>query len=334
MRLRSVRLHNVRRFTDPVQIDGIGDGLSVLCAPNEQGKSTFFDALHALFFKDRKSWDREVRALVPYAGGDPAVAVELELDDASYRLEKRWNRSRSGEVRVWRSGQLFKQSDDAEAWISETFRSPKDGGPAGLLWVRQGPGGLDSDGDAGRTARRDLVSSVAGEVEAMTGGRRMDLAVQYCAEQLARYLTPTDQRERRRNLEPVKQELVPLLRLLWEDAELQFDAEEILPTALVRNGQEETFSSLSGGTQEQIALLVRLAFARILAGAGRPAPVILDDAIVYTDDHRIERMFDALTRQAQDIQILVFSCRQKAFRDLGGQSLAIVPAEQGVQAAQ
>ena len=83
------------------------------------------------------------------------------------------------------------------------------------------------------------------------------------------------------------------------------------------------FDVLSGGTQEQIALLVRLAFARLLARAGRPAPVILDDAIVYTDDARIERIFDALTHQANDLQILVFSCRQKAFRDLGGQTLSI-----------
>ena len=52
---------------------------------------------------------------------------------------------------------------------------------------------------------------------------------------------------------------------------------------------------------------------------------------MYTDDNRIERMFDALTRQAQDIQIVVFSCRQKAFRDLGGRGLDIVSAmrEQG-----
>ena len=60
--------------------------------------------------------------------------------------------------------------------------------------------------------------------------------------------------------------------------------------------------------------------------AGTAAPVILDDAIVYTDDDRIERMFHALTRQAHDLQIIVFSCRQKAFRDLGGHGLDIVPA--------
>ena len=125
-------------------------------------------------------------------------------------------------------------------------------------------------------------------------------------------------------VEPVMQELVPLLRFFWPEAELIFDPETLMPKALVRAGTEEAFDILSKGTQEQIALLVRLSFARMLAKTGETAPVILDDAIVYTDDDRIEHMFDALTRQAHDLQIVVFSCRQKAFRDLGGRSLDIV----------
>ncbi len=48
--------------------------------------------------------------------------------------------------------------------------------------------------------------------------------------------------------------------------------------------------------REQLSVLTRLAFARLLARDGRPAPVILDDALVYSDDDRIERMFDALHR--------------------------------------
>jgi uncharacterized protein YhaN len=53
--------------------------------------------------------------------------------------------------------------------------------------------------------------------------------------------------------------------------------------------------------------------------------VILDDALVYTDDDRIEKLFDALHAQAQDQQIIVLSCRQRAFRDLGGTSLTFQP---------
>ena len=103
-------------------------------------------------------------------------------------------------------------------------------------------------------------------------------------------------------------------------------------TRLTRRSVEEDLAVLSGGTREQVSLLVRLAFANLLARRGTPAPVILDDAIVYTDDDRIEQMFDALTRRAEGLQIIVLSCRQRAFRALGGQALGITPA--GVEATE
>jgi DNA repair exonuclease SbcCD ATPase subunit len=56
--------------------------------------------------------------------------------------------------------------------------------------VRQGLTTLD-DGDQGRAARRDLMSSVAGEVEAITGGRRMDAALATCTAALGQYVTAT-----------------------------------------------------------------------------------------------------------------------------------------------
>lgn len=52
--------------------------------------------------------------------------------------------------------------------------------------------------------------------------------------------------------------------------------------------------------------------------AGAHMRIILDDALVYSDDDRIIKMFTALRRVAQDQQIIVFSCRQLAFQDLGG----------------
>ena len=189
MKLRTIRLENVRRFVDPVEIAGIGDGLNVLTTRNERGKSTFFDALHAAFFKGRTSWDREIQGLVPYAGGDPSVTVEIELPEGVYRVEKRWNRRRNGEARILYGDRLLKQADEAEAWIAETLKSPREGGPSGLLWVRQGQSGLDDGQDLHR-ARRDLLTSIAGEVELMTGGRRMESALDMCRRELERYLTP------------------------------------------------------------------------------------------------------------------------------------------------
>ena len=122
-------------------------------------------------------------------------------------------------------------------------------------------------------------------------------------------------------LKPVMAELRPLLGLLFDDVSITFDDKTLLPQTILRNGQEEEVERLSGGMREQLSVLTRLAFARLLARHGRPAPVILDDALVYSDDDRIEKMFDALHRQSRDLQIIVFSCRQRAFQKLGGNVL-------------
>ncbi|MPT21640.1 MAG: DNA-binding protein, partial [Starkeya sp.] len=130
-------------------------------------------------------------------------------------------------------------------------------------------------------------------------------------------------------LKPVMAELSPLLGLLFDDAAITFDDRTLLPQTLRRNGHEEEVERLSGGMREQLSVLTRLAFARLLARDGRPAPVILDDALVYSDDDRIERMFDALHRQSRDQQIIVFSCRQRAFQKLGGHVLAMTDWQPG-----
>ena len=137
MTLKSIRLTNVRRFTNTVEVRGIGPGLNVLTAPNEYGKSTVFDALRAAFFWDYKSRNRRIRSLAPYAGGNPEVEVEFELNGQMYCVKKSWKRG-GGLAEVYRGQTLFKQADQAEEWLKGVLQPPESGGPAGLLWVRQG----------------------------------------------------------------------------------------------------------------------------------------------------------------------------------------------------
>ena len=194
MTLKSIRLTNVRRFTNTVEVCGIDPGLNVLTSPNEYGKSTVFDALRAAFFWDHKSGDRRIKSLTPYAGGNPEVEVEFELNSQMYRVRKRWKRG-AGVAEVYREQTLFKQAGQAEEWLKGVLRPPESGGPAGLLWVRQGQSGFPStakkERDNARTARRTLLTSVSDEVDAMTGGRRMEAARKACRDELARYLTGT-----------------------------------------------------------------------------------------------------------------------------------------------
>ncbi|MBB95537.1 MAG: chromosome segregation protein SMC [Rhodobacteraceae bacterium] len=190
MKIRAITLTNVRRFTDPVRVDGIGDGLNVLCEPNEHGKSTLFDAIQALFFKAHGSKDKDISALRPHAGGAPEVAVDVETEAGRFTITKRWWQKPMATVH--QQGRLVAQADAAEAWIADMLGGDA-AGPSGLVWVRQGMtelgGGSKKEQDLALAARRDLMSSVGEEVEALTGGRRMDRALQRCHAELDAYAT-------------------------------------------------------------------------------------------------------------------------------------------------
>jgi len=122
---------------------------------------------------------------------------------------------------------------------------------------------------------------------------------------------------------PVRRHLRPFLNDLFPGAELQL-GDGFGIEGLRRGGdQAEPFSRLSDGTQEQIAILVRLAMGAMLAEQGQPTPIIFDDALVFSDDDRITRMFDALSRAGQNQQIIVLTCRMRAFDQLGGRSIKI-----------
>ena len=123
---------------------------------------------------------------------------------------------------------------------------------------------------------------------------------------------------RDRYLAPVTAELAPLVGLLLGDAALRLHPTRLLPQTLLRNGGEEELAALSGGTQEQIALLTRLAFARLLARTGRPIPVILDDPLAFADEARAAGMRAALEAVGAEVQIIVLTCRDAALRRAPG----------------
>jgi energy-coupling factor transporter ATP-binding protein EcfA2 len=126
-----------------------------------------------------------------------------------------------------------------------------------------------------------------------------------------------------RYLSPVLKRVRPYLQLLFPGAEITID-ENLRVTGVVREaGYEEAFHHLSMGTQEQIAVLVRLAFAEMLVEQGHPATVILDDALVFSDDRRMSRMFDILNMAARNVQVIVLTCREQLFEGLGGRQLTL-----------
>ena len=144
---------------------------------------------------------------------------------------------------------------------------------------------------------------------------------------LADTLHAAESEARERYLAPVVNRVHPYLQMLFPNAEIGMD-EDLNITGMSRlAGYEESFDHLSMGTQEQIAVLVRLAFAEMLIDQGAPAAVILDDALVFSDDQRMGLMFDILSHAAQRVQVLVFTCREQLFEGLGAHQLQLASAD-------
>ncbi|MCL4764773.1 MAG: hypothetical protein KJZ80_00890 [Hyphomicrobiaceae bacterium] len=176
--------------------------------------------------------------------------------------------------------------------------------------------------------RHDGITAKVKELEQRT--RSLDDQVRHFERELSaldlliEIVGQVEQQSRDLYLSPVLQRLDPYLSLVFPGARL--DIGRSLDVETVARGEAtESLSALSDGTQEQIAVIVRLAFARLLADHGRAAPLILDDALVYADDTRIESLFDALRMAAGAHQVIVFTCRARTFEQLGGTRLAVAP---------
>jgi uncharacterized protein YhaN len=85
--------------------------------------------------------------------------------------------------------------------------------------------------------------------------------------------------------------------------------------------------NLSFGAREQMGVISRLAYADLLKEAGRPTLVILDDALVHSDDQRLAQMKRVLFDAAQRHQVLLFTCHPAAWRDMGAAPRVIAVAD-------
>jgi hypothetical protein len=125
-------------------------------------------------------------------------------------------------------------------------------------------------------------------------------------------------------LQPVLQRIAPHLGPLL-DAEAMALSGDLGVTSLMRGNRSEGREHLSTGTREQIAVLVRLAYADILAAAGRPMPLVLDDALVYADDDRLAKMLEILRNSSRVHQVILLSCRTRVMAEHGFRPLALRP---------
>lgn len=176
-----------------------------------------------------------------------------------------------------------------------------------------------TQGGNGPFSRADAAEEELGYVQASYDRLRGEADI---LQLLRTVLTDARQEAARRYLAPITARIQPYVQRLLPTASLSL-RENYLPGLLTRAGREEAADDLSKGTQEQLAVLTRLAFADLLLEKGKPASLVLDDALVFADDDRFETMTDILAEASTRMQVIILSCRTSAYRRINGRKISI-----------
>lgn len=121
---------------------------------------------------------------------------------------------------------------------------------------------------------------------------------------------------------PVAKRAKRHIERLLPGCDLSF-SEDLTLEAVVRGGISEGCGDLSRGTQEQLSVLTRIAFADMLLEQGQPVSLILDDPLVYADDARLDVMVEILSEAAERMQVILLTCRDRAFRHVQATRLSL-----------
>lgn len=79
-----------------------------------------------------------------------------------------------------------------------------------------------------------------------------------------------------------------------------------------RDGSVVDFESLSGGAKEQLGILVRLTGAALVA-ADDTVPVVIDDALGFSDPERLDAMCKVLGDCGREGQVIVLTCQRDRY---------------------
>ncbi|MDK8708695.1 AAA family ATPase [Corynebacterium pseudodiphtheriticum] len=171
------------------------------------------------------------------------------------------------------------------------------------------------------------------KAEAALENRKADYAVverrAHAAARLRETLIRHRDAARQRYMEPFARELERFARVVF-DQSVSFELDESLAISQRIIGDEALETEhLSGGAQEQLALLVRFAVAVLTArgqqsstAAGElpiiPVPVMVDDALGSTDARRLRLMATLFSEIARQTQVFVLTCMPERYSRVVG----------------
>ncbi|AKK05589.1 hypothetical protein CMUST_06265 [Corynebacterium mustelae] len=260
---------------------------------------TDFIATRTLFDEACDQLNREKQVMAAVESETPLEALDIE-----YRKHKSATQERENE--------LAKMESELEQLAPELKRQLAEAASAQLADVED----RIRQAETTIAAHRSYIEAFAGAAEecdlamaAEIAAERKEATVQAraaAAKLLYETLLRHQKQAHARYSAPFTQELTRLAKPVF-GSDVSFELSEALEvTSRIKNDEKVSVESLSGGAQEQLAILTRLAVASLVS-ADR-VPVFFDDVLGSTDPSRLLSMGAVFNDVGQQQQIFVFTC--------------------------
>ena len=137
----------------------------------------------------------------------------------------------------------------------------------------------------------------------------------------ARLLRDTFERRRsqarQRYMDPFKASIDQLGRLAFGNTFSVELGEDLSIQRRTLEGVTLDFGQLSTGAREQLGVISRLACAAIISPDDGGAPVVIDDALGWSDPQRLRGMNDVIAKAAGQCQVIVLTCTPGRYSGVG-----------------
>ena len=133
------------------------------------------------------------------------------------------------------------------------------------------------------------------------------------------------QESRKRYVGPFKDRIEELGRIVFNSSfSVEIDGLSVARRTL--DGDTLKIDQLSTGAREQLGLISRLACAAIVSPDGGGAPVIIDDALGWSDPERLERMGAAIAASGEQCQVIILTCTPGRYARIGNATAVRLPS--------
>ncbi len=168
----------------------------------------------------------------------------------------------------------------------------------------------------GEEGLADRLSSAQSEAERCRSERESVERRGAAARLLFEIMSRQRDEARRAYIKPFRDRLESLGKIVFGQSLTVELSENLQVASRTLHGITVDYKDLSTGAKEQIGVLSRLVCAALVSTQGG-VPLIVDDALGWSDPRRLERLGAAFTQSAGDCQIIVLTCTPDRYRQVG-----------------